>query len=354
MKTQLLAMLALVCFLLTGCRGKVPPEVEQAPETVKVSGPEETSAPPETAPPVPTDPLTGLETEKDLKNLRPYAVVLNNLWAAQPQCGQLCAGVIYEALAEGGITRMLAVCSDPARTETLGSIRSLRPYFLELAQTYDALLIHAGGSPNAYSRMEESGWESLDGVNGAISSGYFYRDEDRMAYGIEHSMFIHPADALACVERVHYRTEHEPEWNGCGLHFQENGTPEDGTPASAVKAVFPGGKTTDFTYDPVKSCYTAAQYGAPYTDGNTGEAVPFVNVLLLEVRTGQEDEEGRLEMALTGEGRGIFACGGKKIPIRWQREENGPFLYFREDDTELLLGCGRSYIALLPELPSIA
>lgn len=42
---------------------------------------------------------------------RPYAVMINNIQVAMPQCGTSKADIIYEVLAEGGITRMMAIFS---------------------------------------------------------------------------------------------------------------------------------------------------------------------------------------------------------------------------------------------------
>ena len=78
---------------------------------------------------------------------RPVAVMLNNLKAAQPQLGVSQADIIYEVPAEGGITRMLGVFQTLEGVGDLGSIRSARPYYLELALGHDALFVHAGGSP---------------------------------------------------------------------------------------------------------------------------------------------------------------------------------------------------------------
>ena len=71
---------------------------------------------------------------------------LNNLKKAQPQLGNAQADIIYEVPAEGGITRMLAVYQTLDGIGTLGSIRSSRPYYIELALGHDALYVHAGAA----------------------------------------------------------------------------------------------------------------------------------------------------------------------------------------------------------------
>lgn len=95
---------------------------------------------------------------KEWVNRRPVAIMLNNLKEALPQLGQSQADVIYEVPAEGGITRMLAVYQSLDGVGKIGSIRSARPYYLELALGHDAIYIHAGGSEDAYAKIRQ--WAS--------------------------------------------------------------------------------------------------------------------------------------------------------------------------------------------------
>ena len=95
------------------------------------------------------NPLTGEGLEEDISGQRPFAVMLNNLSKALPQLGVSQADVIYEIVAEGGITRMLAVFQDIEGVGDLGSVRSARDYYVSLACGHDAISVHAGGSPQA-------------------------------------------------------------------------------------------------------------------------------------------------------------------------------------------------------------
>ena len=118
--------------------------------------------------------------EPEYERNRPVAVMLNNLKKAQPQLGNAQADIIYEVPAEGGITRMLAVYQTLDGIGTLGSIRSSRPYYIELALGHDALYVHAGGSPEAYQDLKSWKVNNIDGVNGSASqSAVFWRDQER-------------------------------------------------------------------------------------------------------------------------------------------------------------------------------
>ena len=106
----------------------------------------------------PVNPLTGETVSEDASELRPYCVMINNHPAARPAIGLSQASIVYEALAEGGLTRMMAIFTDVDEI-TIGSIRSARPYFISMAQAYDAVYVHAGGSEQAYSDIKTLGIE---------------------------------------------------------------------------------------------------------------------------------------------------------------------------------------------------
>ena len=144
MKETVLAALGLAALLcLTACGAE---EVQPSAEAV----PTPTPPPMATGTPTPTpyngpvNPLSGMPTDGEISSQRPVAVMLNNLEQALPQQGQSQADLIYEVVAEGGITRMLGVFQSVEDVDMIGSIRSTRPYYIELALGHDALFIHAG------------------------------------------------------------------------------------------------------------------------------------------------------------------------------------------------------------------
>ncbi len=112
-------------------------------ETVPVSETEDITTEAETEPviviPDYINPLTGLGATRDLYNARPVAIMINNLWGALPQEGIDECDIMYECLVEGGITRLMVLKADYASLGKIGSVRSCRHYYLDLAQNYDAI-----------------------------------------------------------------------------------------------------------------------------------------------------------------------------------------------------------------------
>lgn len=349
----------IVCMLLCACS---QPATNTTPPTESASAPTTEAAPPTTqaaassTAPVQTEPaklytnpLTGEQTEQPFDG-RPVAVMINNIKAAMPQHGVSQADILYEVLAEGGITRCMGIFTDLGAVEKLGSIRSSRKYYVDILRGYDAWYIHAGASDEALSYMQSIGLERLDG-----NSNCFYRDQDRLnsGYSSEHTLFLRGEKAVqvATQKDIGLTTDR----TAYGLSFDDEAvTP--GEPAQKVTVYFnqggkPGSytKSTALTYDESTGLYAAAQHGADYIDGNTDETVSFRNILVLHTATSLQSDRKHLTIETTGSGAGYFACNGQIVPILWSRDSvTDPFTYTLEDGTALTLGVGTTYIAVVP------
>lgn len=357
MKRVLAFLMAALLLALTACgREEEPPPAEEPPPVEEPEPLPEPEPEPEPYVPAGTNPLTGLPIEPEEMNRRPVAVMLNNIKKAQPQIGISQADVIYEVPAEGGITRMLAVYQSLEGVEILGSIRSTRPYYIELALGHDALLVHAGGSQEAYTDLRKWKVDNMDGVRGAEDAKIFWRDPDRRRNnGYEHSLVTSGEKIQAYLEQSGFALEHPKTYHYLQA-FAEDGTPAGGEPAEQVLVRFSNYKTGTFDYDPVSKTYLASQYGGAHVDGSTGEQVRTVNLLVLETKMAVLDAEGRLRVKTTGDGTGTYFCGGRAVPITWSRNDReAPFSYKLEDGRPLVLGQGNSYVCLFsPQTGSLS
>ncbi|GIW49783.1 MAG: hypothetical protein KatS3mg080_0394 [Anoxybacillus sp.] len=124
-----------------------------------------------------TFPLTGMPAnEKTMQ--RAVAVMINNYPAARPQSGLHKADIVYEVLAEGDITRLLAIYQSE-QPDVIGPVRSARDYFIQLSNGFHALYVCHGWSPEAQ-KLLKSG--AADYVNGLFYDGtLFWRDRTRKA-----------------------------------------------------------------------------------------------------------------------------------------------------------------------------
>ncbi|MDO4815332.1 MAG: DUF3048 domain-containing protein [Bacillota bacterium] len=351
MKRYISLFLALMmcCCLFAGCSPKddgsgAPPSVDADGLKVQeiVSGT--------------INPLTGEQVDKDTSDMRPYCVMINNHPDARPCAGLSQAAMVYEVVVEGGITRLMAVFNDIDGI-TLGSIRSCRPYYLSLAQSYDAIYVHAGGSEQGYSDIKSLGINNIDGVRGYRDgeASSYYRDSNRKSLGvaIEHTLFADGAK-LASFAKNNYTMTHASSFDTTyGLVFSPDAASQCEKSSTSALINFSGWYSSVLKYDSSKSCYNLFMSDKEYIDDvETGRSddntsIDFTNVIILDVPTKTIDSYGRQEMEVTGSGSGYFCCGGKYIEIKWERADRSDnFHYYLTDGTPLALGIGKTYVAI--------
>lgn len=327
-------------------------QVQNTPDT-----PVDPEPQPEPEPPKPqyTHPLTGEALDAPYTG-RPTAVVLGNTKKALPQHGIGKADMVYEAVVEGSMTRFLVIFDEFSDVEKIGPVRSLRTFFTSVGASYDAPVMHCGGSEKALKGYHDinnkiSNWEHIDQ---RFNGKYFYRDEQRKSqgYSLEHRLFTTGEMLTKALEAKNFNTVNE---NGVSYGLQFADAPElTGESANKITVKFKGGKTTDFTLNDA-GLYEAYQHKTTLVDGETGEAVAFRNVfvLLTKHKTERDKNYPRSFYTLTGSGEGYFACDGKIVEIKWTRETvNDSFSYTLADGTPLTLGVGKSYTAIVADSDS--
>ena len=335
-------------FTLTACGPKqAPPASSSEPPDTSVLAPVE----PDPEPVLPyVNPLTGEGCAQDISQNRPVAIMLNNLKKALPQLGVSQADIIYEALAEGGITRMLGVFQSVEDVGDIGSVRSARDYYVSLALGHDAIFLHAGGSPGAYTAIQNWGVSAFDCVNGPYEGTLFWRDSQRKkSMGYEHSVLTSGETIQKLLPTYSVRLEHKEGYT-YPQTFLPEGQKAQGDSAKSVTITFSTYKTGLFTYDPDSGLYLVSEYGQPYVDGNTGQQVAVKNVLVLRTSVSNlsGDDAGRQSIRTTGTGEGLFFCDGTVQSITWSKEKNSsPLTYYTADGQPLKLGVGKSYVNLV-------
>lgn len=297
-----------------------------------------------------TSGLTGLEVENEAAaNRRPVAIMINNIKKALPQYGISRAGVVFEALAEGGITRLLAVFDDISDIEQIGSVRSARHYYIDLAQSLDAVFVHIGGSPQAYDELKERDIDSYDLIDGNYSS-MGWRDKERIkTHGYEHSVFTSGERIEQRLEKDGVRTTRDANYSKA-FNFSEDAVYE-GNDATKISAEFSSYKTGTYTYDEKTGLYLLGQYGKAHMDELYDTQLGFKNIFVIYMNSYmiKGDDKGRLDFDTTGSGKGTYFVNGTATEFTWKRDsEAAPFKLYTTDGTELPVVPGDNYVAIVP------
>ena len=290
---------------------------------------------------------TGLECKEQDMLTRPYAVMMDNVKVATPQNGISHADVVYEVTVEGGITRLLSIFSDYTGEYTIGAVRSSRDYYIDLAQAHNAIYVHAGGSPEAYSVLYSRKINNLDGVNNGPASS-FWRDSERRKARLssEHCMVTNPLKVAEGIQIKKYSTQISDGFVSPFAFYNED-TEIKGESALRVSVAF--SSKCAFEYDDTARIYKKFQYGDMHTDRDTQEQLAFKNVLVLTApHKSTGDEKGRIKVDFTGSGNGYYAVNGVYKKIVWKKQNRTtPYALFEQDGTTPLLLCpGKSYIAI--------
>jgi hypothetical protein len=270
--------------------------------------------------------------------------MLNTLKKSLPQSGNSQADMLIEIPEEGGITRVMAVYQDITGVGNLGTIRSTRDYFVQLAMGLDGILVHAGGSYIALEMLDNEGYATL---NFMTHGSLYWRDSYRKAnVGTEHSLYTSSDNIQNYLETTTtIRTQHEEGFEQ-PYTFVEDGTPEGGESAAEIHVSFSGYKDTDFHYDETAGTYLVDAFGEPYVDEVADAQVEVTNVIVLKT-TQTSVGDTILQAFDLSSGDGYFACGGAYIPIHWEKGGYYDALTFtKEDGSQLDLGVGKTYICI--------
>ena len=345
MKKTIALLLALM-MLLTGCGGAAVEEETTAPATTEATT-EPTTVP--TEPPVYRNPLNGEILEEPYTG-RVFAHTITNTEDALPHVNAVKADILVEAYVSRGVVRCLGLYTNIGEVEAIGGTRSTRLLFNQIAQIYDAVLIHGGGFGMV---LEDADNKGLDHFNvdslyrqaDPLAQKVAYRDKEYKRYA-PNDLFGYGPGIVEYVEAQGVRTT-QPADKDYYLNFVDDATPADGEIADEI-TIFYGfnTKNTVMKYNPSTGKYAYHQYGKVMTDQITGEVEEFNNVLIL--KAGIYENYIYAEATFQTGGTGYYACGGRIIPIIWECEGGrNPFRIMTEDGEPLNVNVGNTYMSII-------
>lgn len=290
-------------------------------------------------------PLNGVKYSKQQKQWwgkhRVLGIMIENHSEARPQSGISSADVVYEAVAEGGITRFLSVfyCEDAGM---VGPVRSARTYFLDFISEYGdfPLYAHVGGAntpgpANALGQINDYGWGSYNDLN-QFSIGFptYWRDYDRMGHEVatEHTMYSTTQKLWDFAAKSRKLTNVDETGKSWDANFRpytfKNDVPTASRPASqTVSFNFwegYGEYAVRWEYDPTTNAYLRVNGGQKHLDKNDGKQVSAKNVVVLFMRESRANDgyEGNLHMlyGTKGTGNALVFMDGKKITATWSKK----------------------------------
>ena len=302
-------------------------------------------------------PLNGAKfTEMERKiweTRRPLAIMIENHEEARPQSGLSYADIIYEAIAEGGITRFMAVnyCGIAAYNIGLAPVRSARTYYVDWVSEYDALYNHVGGAGNcnddtvdprakALCQIQKYDIKDMDQFN--IPFPTCTRNYDRLDHEVatEHTMVCY-SDKLyeLAVKRNWTNVDADGvSWDADFKPWKFKDEPkenEKGTTAS-IAFVFSGNFTDQYAvqwkYDAVSNTYKRFNGSQEHTDLETKQQLAAKNVVIQFAKeTVGVDEHGHMLYGTNGTGKAMIFQDGKAITGTWKKATRTDRTVFYDD-----------------------
>ncbi|MTI53979.1 DUF3048 domain-containing protein [Geosporobacter ferrireducens] len=285
-------------------------------------------------------PISGIYVEQERIERRPFAVMFDNMVKARPQAGLDQAEIVYEFLAEGLITRYMGIflINEP---DTIGSVRSARPYFIDRALEYDALYVHVGGSEQAKSDIKALKMADIDALS--RNSTIFWRKSHKQA---PHNMYTSTQAIRKAASESKYNTEGVYE----RLKFHNSDVKPNGAEISKVGLPYSKNYTAAFIYNQEEGIYYREINGKSHQDEISKQQMTAKNIIVQKAATKVIDSEGRLEIEMVGKGEGFYLTQGEMLEITWEKKSRKAITrYYDKDGKEIQLNPGITWIQVVPK-----
>lgn len=312
----------------------LPPSPTLAPAATPTSTPVPTPSPSPSPSPSPVPEPRSFEGPA-------FAVMIDNIREARPHSGLDQADVVYEAPAEAGIPRLLALFLPDREVGRIGPVRSTRDYFVYLAAEWHVPLVHIGASPSGFLALEETGLARVDEFRDEAA---FWRDRQRRA---PHNAYVSTTSVRTLLERKGVAVQGSTAGLVFGA-FQPG--PESG---QRVRVSYPccASFVVEHEYDGESRTYRRTMDGSPHVDEVTGEPYAARSVIVesVPIQRIPSDDKGRLDVELVGSGEGLLLAEGTRVPLHWSKASvQEPTRFERADGQPFVLPEGQVWIEVVP------
>lgn len=275
---------------------------------------------------------------------RPIAVMIDNHNEAWPQAGLNQAYLVYEAIVEGGETRLMALFKG-VTLDKIGPVRSARHYFLDYAMENDAIYTHFGWSPQAQSDIAQYNINNINGITESETT--FWRVRDKAS---PHNAVTSTQALLKVAKAKGYKTTSNKE--SVLKYVAEDVNLEDGQGATSVTIPHSTLQKVKYEYDEQNKIYKRYARNKAQTDWDTGNSITTKNIIITfcDNYTLQDAEnKGRQGLRNIGTFNGYYITNGKAIKIKCIKEARN--LQTRYEDmqgNEIEVNDGNTWINICP------
>ena len=285
-----------------------------------------------------------LTTYDEDSNKRPIAVMIDNNVGYASQVGLQDAFVTYEAIVEGGLTRIMAIFKD-SNTELIGPVRSSRHYFLDYALEYDAIYAHYGWSTFAENDIKSLG---VNNINGLYRNAAYWRDTKIAA---PHNVFTNIETLYNDAVRLGYKTTSN-DWEALSLTSDTIDLAklsDESVVANKVTIPYSNSQVRSYAYDSERQVYLRYMNHNAHIDRDSKEQYHYKNIIIIKVSNHSLDSYGRQDLDTTGIHEAYYITNGYARKINAKKNtRSGKTVYTYDDGSEVKLNDGNTIIQIEP------
>ncbi len=292
--------------------------------------------------------IDGLAVDASVANRHPLAVIVENQVDARPQSGLDKASLVYEAFAEGGITRFLALYSS-RDADKVGPVRSIRTYFVDWAHGYNAYTAHVGGNIDALDKIQAERTPDLDQFGHPTP----YWREYSAGLATEHTMYTSTTKLFQEAAKLNYSSA-----NSFTVYkFKDDPSQDDlakTAPATQKISVDLLSASYDvyYQYDRATNSYKRFLAGKPATDKISKNQLNPKNLIVMTVpRTAIKTRinEAGYNMATIGSGKAKIFIDGQVIDGTWKKTSAASReVFYDTNGQEATFNRGQFWITVIP------
>lgn len=283
-------------------------------------------------------PLTGNQLENEAATKQAVTgIMIENSPDARPQSGLKDSGVVFEAIAEGGITRFLALYQEQ-KPQLIGPVRSVRMYYVDWVAAFNASVAHIGGSAAALAEVRNGSYRDIDQF---FNAAYYWRATDRYA----------PHNVYTSFAKLDELNAAKGYTSSTFTGFTRKDTKASETPnATSVNvqvssALF----NSTYMYNTSTNSYDRSQAGAPHLDREGGQISPRV-VIAMKIDQQRVFEDGwREQIAAIGSGTAYIFQDGTVQEVKWSKASKTEQIKFTDTaGADIPLARGQTWITAVP------
>jgi hypothetical protein len=278
-------------------------------------------------------PITGIEVPFTSADRPVTAVMIENSVDARPQSGLYDADMVVEAVAEGGITRFVALFQSGTPKE-IGPIRSARPYYVQMAKTFDAAYVHAGGSPDGLDLIGVLGVKDMSAFE---ENGTYVRSDSRAA----------PHNLYSSMDKLDARrTELGYTTSKYDSYTHKLDTPQTPTASNIEFTLSSPDFNPSFAYVASTNSYLRSEGGESHTDAIAGAQIQPKVIIALITTKGSQDQYSTYRLSGSGDIQ-VFQDGIVSTGTWTKDKDDSQFVFRDKNGLPMNLNKGQIWLTLV-------